>query len=98
MKRNERTDEPAAPQPRSAYVRDKWLGENLAFGSVCRVGRRFPSMAPKVAKLVASAAAERDLVDRSDRVFCSPAGCASSRWSTASRSSTSPRPCGGCAT
>ena len=55
-----------------AYVRDKWVGENLAFGTVCRVGRRFPSMAPKVAKLVASTATEREFVDRSDRVFCSP--------------------------
>ena len=72
VKRNTRTDEPARPQPKLAYVRDKWIGENLAFGTVCRVGRRFPSLAPKVAKLVTSAAAERDLVDRSDRIFCSP--------------------------
>ena len=72
VKRNQRTDDAAAPQGRMAYVRDKWVGENLAFGTVCRVGRRFPSMAPKVAKLVASAATEREFVDRSDRVFCSP--------------------------
>ena len=72
VKRNTRTTDPAAPQPRLAYVRDKWLGENLAFGAVCRVGRRFPRLAPRVAKLVTSAAAERELVDRSDRVFCSP--------------------------
>ncbi len=72
VKRNTRTDDPARPQPKLAYVRDKWIGENLAFGTVCRVGRRFPSLAPKVAKLVTSASAERDLVDRSDRIFCSP--------------------------
>ncbi len=72
VKRNTRTDAPAAPQSRIGYVRDKWIGENLAFGTVCRVGRRFPSLAPRVAKLVMSAAAERDLIDRSDRVFCSP--------------------------
>jgi L-gulono-1,4-lactone dehydrogenase len=72
VKRNHRTDEPARPQPRLAYVRDKWIGENLAFGAVCRVGRRFPTLAPRVAKLVTGAAAERDLVDRSDRIFCSP--------------------------
>ncbi len=72
VKRNTRTDDPPRPQPKLAYVRDKWIGENLAFGTVCRVGRRFPSLAPKVAKLVTSAAAERDLVDRSDRIFCSP--------------------------
>jgi L-gulonolactone oxidase len=72
VKRNRRTDEPAQPQPRLAYVRDKWVGENLAFGLVCRVGRRFPQAAPKVAKLVTSAAAERELIDRSDKVFASP--------------------------
>ena len=53
-------------------MRDKWIGENLAFGAVCRVGRRFPTLTPRISRLVASAAAERDLVDRSDRVFCSP--------------------------
>jgi L-gulonolactone oxidase len=72
VKRNRRTQEPARPQPRLAYVRDKWIGENLAFGLVCRTGRRFPTMAPRVARLVTSAAAERELIDRSDRVFASP--------------------------
>jgi L-gulono-1,4-lactone dehydrogenase len=72
VKRNTRTDQPAKPQPKLAYIRDKWIGENLAFGTVCRVGRRFPTLAPRVAKLVTSAAAERELVDRSDRIFCSP--------------------------
>lgn len=72
LKRNTRTDAPAAPQSKAAYIRDKWIGENLAFGTVCRVGRRFPSAAPKIAKLITSSASERDLVDRSDKIFCSP--------------------------
>ena len=72
VKRNTRTDAPAEPQSTLGYVRDKWIGENLAFGTVCRVGRRFPKLAPRVAKLVASGAAERDVIDRSDKVFCSP--------------------------
>jgi L-gulonolactone oxidase len=72
VKRNSRTDEPAAPQPRWAYVRDKWLGENIGFGLVCRVGRRVPTLTPRISRLVSSAISERDLVDRSDRVFCSP--------------------------
>jgi L-gulonolactone oxidase len=72
VKRNSRTDDPARPQPRLAYARDKWLGENIGFGVVCRVGRRFPRAAPRLAKLVTSAAGERELIDRSDRVFCSP--------------------------
>ena len=53
VKRNTVTDAPSAPQSKVGYIRDKWIGENLAFGTVCRVGRRFPSMAPKVAKLMA---------------------------------------------
>ena len=72
VKRNTRTDEPRRPQPRLAYGRDKWLGENLAFGLVCRVGRRFPTAVPRISRAVMSVAGERDLVDRSDRVFCSP--------------------------
>ena len=72
VKRNTHTDRAPEPQSKFGYVRDKWIGENLAFGTVCRVGRRFPSLAPRVAKVVMSAAAERELIDRSDRVFCSP--------------------------
>ena len=72
VKRNHRTTDPARPQSRLAYVRDKYIAENAAFALVCRVGRRFPAMAPRLARLVASAASERDLVDRSDHIFCSP--------------------------
>ena len=72
VKRNRRTDDPARPQSRLAYARDKYLAENLAFGLACRAGRRFPSLAPSIAKVVASALSERDLVDRSDRIFTSP--------------------------
>lgn len=72
VKRNHRTDEPARPQGRLGYVRDKWLRENVGFGLVCRAGRRFPSLAPRVAQAVNWSASERDLVDRSDRVFSSP--------------------------
>lgn len=72
VKRNHRTTEARRPQGRLGYVRDKWIGENLAFGLVCRVGRRVPALAPKVSRLVTAAAAERDFVDRSDKVFSSP--------------------------
>ena len=72
VKRNTRTDAPAEPQSTLSYVKDKWIGENLAFGTVCRVARRFPSLAPKVAKVIMTGASERELVDRSDKVFCSP--------------------------
>jgi FAD-linked oxidoreductase len=72
VKRNTRTEMPAAPQSKPAYIRDKWIAENLAFGTVCRVGRRFPKAAPRIAKLITSAASERELIDRSDRIFSSP--------------------------
>jgi FAD-linked oxidoreductase len=72
VKRNRRTLEPADPPSRWAYVRDKYLAENLAFGTVCRVARRFPSMAPRVAGLIGGAVSERELIDRSDKVFASP--------------------------
>ena len=72
VKRNTRTEKPAAPQSKPAYIRDKWIAENLAFGTVCRVGRRYPKAAPRIAKLITSAASERELIDRSDRIFSSP--------------------------
>ena len=71
-KRNERTDLPARPSSRLAYIRDKYVFENLAFGVACRAGRRFPSLAPRLVSTFADAAGERDLIDRSDRVFASP--------------------------
>jgi L-gulono-1,4-lactone dehydrogenase len=72
VKRNNRTDAPARPPTRREYVRDKIIAENLAFGLVCRVGRRFPTATGRVAKLVGGGVSPRDLVDRSDRVFASP--------------------------
>ena len=72
VKRNHRTDEPPRPQSRVGYVRDKYVFENLAFGVACAVGRRWPSLAPRLTRAFASSASERDLIDRSDRVFASP--------------------------
>ena len=72
VKRNTITDRPAAPQSKIGYIKDKWIAENLAFGTVCRVARSFPSLAPKVAKAITSSASGRETLDRSDKVFCSP--------------------------
>ena len=72
VKRNDRTDRPRRPQSRAAYVRDKYLFENVAFGTACAIGRRFPSLVPSITRAFAASASERDLVDRSDRVFASP--------------------------
>jgi L-gulono-1,4-lactone dehydrogenase len=72
VKRNHRTTEPARPQPRLAYIRDKWIGENIGFGLMCRAGRSMPSLAPVVGKLLTSSSNDRELIDRSDRIFSSP--------------------------
>lgn len=72
VKRNNRTEAAADPSSRVTYVREKILAENVAFGLVNRVSRRFPTAAPRVAKLVSAGVAERDFVDRSDKVFASP--------------------------
>lgn len=72
VKRNTHTDAPIRRPSRLEHVRDKWVTENLAFGALCKIGRRSPAMARKVGSIVSGGASERDLVDRSDRVFCSP--------------------------
>ena len=72
VKRNRRTDEPAAPPSRAAYLRDKYLFENVGFGLACRIGRRFPSTIPSIKRRIVELADDRDLIDRSDRVFASP--------------------------
>ena len=60
-------NEPARPQSRLGYVRDKYIAENVCVRPVCRVGPALPARRRRrVAKLVTAAAAERDL-DRSQR-------------------------------
>jgi L-gulonolactone oxidase len=70
-KRNARTNE--AARPRSAVK--EWVDDialqNVAFGALCRVGRRFPAAIPRLAKIIPSTGTV-DYVDRSDRVFTSP--------------------------
>ena len=72
VKRNNRTELPAQPESKPAYFMNKIVSENLAFGAICAVAKRRPTLVPKVAKLISSAAGDRELVDRSDRVFASP--------------------------
>ena len=71
VKRNNRTDEPQRPQNRLAEARDKMLYENVVFGLANRTVRRFPSLAPTVARMASGAAGQRDFVDASHRVFVS---------------------------
>ena len=70
-KRNRRTDEPAAPRGRAKELIDDLLLPNVAFGALCRVGRRKPSWIPRMAKIL-PATGRVEYTDRSDRVFTSP--------------------------
>ena len=72
VKRNQRTTDDIQRPGKLAVVRDKYVAENFAFGVVCRVGRRWPTLAPRIAKIVSSSVSERDLIDDSFRVFASP--------------------------
>ena len=71
VKRNNRTDEPRRPQHRLAEARDKILYENAVFGLANRAVRRFPSLAPSVARATSKAVTQRDFVDASHRVLVS---------------------------
>ena len=71
-KRNRRTDEPA--RPRRARRRSRsttWPAHQLAFGALCRVGRRRPRWIPRLAKII-PVTGRLEYTDRSDRVFTSP--------------------------
>ena len=70
-KRNNRTDQPLAPRPRWQELRDDYLMENVAFGAVCRMGRRFPSLIPRLATALPGSG-RVEYVDKSYKVFASP--------------------------
>ncbi len=70
-KANTRTDEPARPRSRPKEWIDDVALANLAFGAMCRIGRRFPKTTPRLSKLMPSTG-RIDYSDRSDRVFTSP--------------------------
>ncbi len=70
-KRNRRTDEPASPRGRVKEVVDDLLLPNVAFGALCRIGRRRPAWIPRMAKILPSTG-RVEYTDRSDKVFTSP--------------------------
>lgn len=66
--------EPGSAGPRRsrwARLRDEELLSNIAFGAVCRVGRRLPSLVPRLATAIPSSG-QSHYVERSDRAFTSP--------------------------
>jgi L-gulonolactone oxidase len=70
-KRNRRTDEPAQPRGRAKELVDDLLLPNVAFGALCRIGRRKPAWIPRMAKIIPSTG-RIEYTDRSDKVFTSP--------------------------
>lgn len=73
-KTNRRTNEPAEPLSRATYLREKILLENIGFGALCEVGRRRPSVIPKLTAAVSSSPSSMEYTDASHKVF------ASKRW------------------
>jgi L-gulono-1,4-lactone dehydrogenase len=70
-KRNRRTDEPAQPRGKVKAWVDDIAVTNVAFGAMCRIGRRWPTLIPRLAKMIPSSG-RVEYTDRSDRVFTSP--------------------------
>jgi L-gulonolactone oxidase len=69
---NNRADAPPAPPGRAReWAEDIVLG-NHVFGTLCRLGRRFPDQIPRLNRLVSRVAGSQTRLDRSDRVFASP--------------------------
>jgi L-gulonolactone oxidase len=70
-KRNNATDEPVGGRGRVEELVTGYLLENLAFGAVCRIGRRWPETVPRLAKVVAGGS-RSEYVRESGAVFASP--------------------------
>ena len=71
-KENNRTTEPVRRKDRLHTWRDEIVLPNAVFGAACWVGRAVPSAIPAIAGRLADTFGKVELVDRSDRVFCSP--------------------------
>ncbi|CAN5689697.1 L-gulono-1,4-lactone dehydrogenase [soil metagenome] len=70
-KTNRRTTDEARPRSRWQEWRSDVLLGNVAFGTLCRVGRWRPSLIPRLAKAIPSVG-RQEWIDRSDKVFASP--------------------------
>lgn len=70
-KSNNVTAEPARGANGLSRAVSTYVIENAAFGAVCRVGRRWPSLVPRLARIVASGR-RADYVRPSHQVFATP--------------------------
>jgi L-gulono-1,4-lactone dehydrogenase len=69
---NNRVDEEPRPRsPASAWAHDILL-VNHAYNLVCRTGRRFPSLIPRLNRMSARLSGGSERIDRSSRIFSSP--------------------------
>jgi FAD-linked oxidoreductase len=69
---NSRTDAPAVPRGRLRRFVDEELVPNDLLGAVCRLGRRFPALIPRLNRQVAAVFTPSVRTDVSHRVFTSP--------------------------
>jgi len=70
-KRNNRTSDEVGGRSAFRTWVDRTLLENVAFGTVCRIGRWRPSLIPRLSKALPSTG-RTEYVERSYRVFTSP--------------------------
>jgi FAD/FMN-containing dehydrogenase len=70
-KANNRTEEELAPRRWAKSFKDDVLLANVAFGALCRLGRRRPSLVPRLARALPSSG-RVEYVDHSFKVFASP--------------------------
>jgi L-gulono-1,4-lactone dehydrogenase len=71
-KENNRTTDPVRRKDRLHTWRDEIVLPNAVFGAACWIGRAAPSRVPTIAGWLAGTFGRLELVDRSDRIFCSP--------------------------
>jgi L-gulono-1,4-lactone dehydrogenase len=71
-KENNRTTDPVRRKDKLHTWRDEIVLPNAVFGAACWVGRAAPSRIPAIAGWLAGTFGRLELVDRSDRIFCSP--------------------------
>ena len=76
VKRNNRLPSGAVAQPLSRARRfyDYEIMENAAFGTLCRIGRAAPRLAPSLGRFAAAALSAREYSDTSHRVFVTHRG------------------------
>jgi L-gulono-1,4-lactone dehydrogenase len=70
-KKNNRTDRPLTPRSKVSAFANDYLFENVAFGAITKIGKRRPSLIPRLAT-AAPSSGRTEFVDKSFEVFASP--------------------------